>query len=69
MRADEFWRMPLLLRPWQVMEVLGLDKQGLRRLREARPDIALRLPGAREWRYVKEKIAELAKCSPHGPRG
>ena len=63
MTQTEFDKLPLLLRPVDVMNVLGVGRRQLRNLREANPAIACKLPGELEWKYFKAAIAELARVA------
>jgi hypothetical protein len=65
MTQKEFEELPMMLRPWQAAEVLGLDRESLATLREAREKenapIARQLPGGSEWKYFKCEIAKLVR--------
>jgi hypothetical protein len=59
MTRDEFRELPLLLRPDQAREVFACDKHTLTKLRKQNPDMGVRLPGMRHWRYRKVVVARI----------
>jgi hypothetical protein len=61
MTQEQFNAMALLLRAGEAMEVLGVEREQLRELRRSDPELAVRLPGGKEWRYRKEKVAQMAR--------
>ena len=56
---------PKLLTPGVVCRLLNCDRKQLAKIRAARPDIAIRLPSMRNWRYITDEISKL--CRPRGP--
>jgi hypothetical protein len=65
MTQAKFDSFPMLLRPTQVGEALGLDLRAVRKLREAKPEIATVLPGKTNYSYFKCAIAALARLEYH----
>ena len=63
MTQDQFNKLPLLLHAREVCVVLGCTKHTLRELRQAYPDLAVRLKAMKHWRYRKVIVARLAQIS------
>lgn len=61
MTQEEFDAMPVLMRPWMARRALGVGQEELRNVRSAKPDVATRLKGMKEWRYHKSVIARMTK--------
>jgi hypothetical protein len=61
MTQKAFNDLPLLLRAADVAAVLRCDKETLKILREANPELARKLPGMSQWRYSKSEVAKLAR--------
>lgn len=55
--------LPEMLTPSAAMELLSCGRKALVKLRRARPDIAVKLPGFTHWRYVRSKLLEAAGLS------
>lgn len=55
--------MPEMLTPSAAMGLLSCGRKALVKLRKARPDIAVKLPGFTHWRYIKSKLMEAAGLS------
>lgn len=53
---------PEFMTPGQAMQLLRVrSPKTLRKLRQAHPDLAIRLPGMKHWRYVQSRVAALLK--------
>ena len=61
MTQEEFDRLPLMLRPGDVKAALGIDREQVVAWRVANPDVATKLPGMRQYRYYKVKVAEVLR--------
>jgi hypothetical protein len=61
MTQADFDKLPALLSAYQVILVLGCNEKTLRKIRESKPDIAVMVRGMQRHRYLKAKVAELAR--------
>lgn len=61
MTQKEFNNMPLLLKPGEVCNVLGCDRETLRELEVFVEGLVVHIQGMRHPRYNKLKVAEIAK--------
>lgn len=53
---------PEFMTPGQAQEALGIKSpKTLRKLRKAKPELAIMLPGMGQWRYVKSRILALTQ--------
>jgi hypothetical protein len=59
MTTTEFDKLPMLLRSRDAREAFNCDRETLRELRDAYPDLAVRFKGMKQWRYRKAVIAEI----------
>jgi len=63
MNTDNFENLPFILKPAQMRELCGCNKEGLRALREAHPQIVFRKRGKRHGRgayeYLKTEVAKV----------
>jgi len=55
-----------LLTPGQTCRLLACDRKQLAKIRRARPDIAIRLPAMRNWRYLSAKLDEISRPKAAG---
>jgi hypothetical protein len=57
---EKMQELPEMLTPSAAMELLSCGRKALVKLRLARPDIAVKLPGFKHWRYIKSKMLDAA---------
>lgn len=60
MSQDEINRLPELLKPCEAARLLRCHVDSLSKLRAARPDVGVRVPGLKHWRYRKTALLEVA---------
>lgn len=63
MTQREFDGLPLLLKPADMKDITGLDRNGLRALREEHPEIVARQCGRGQYQYSKLNVAKLLKLT------
>lgn len=64
MNRKQIDEMPELMTPAQAMRLLQCGRKALRKLRQARPDVAHKPPGFEHWRYRKIALLSAAGLSP-----
>lgn len=63
MTQEEFDRLPMLLRRHAVLQLLGINRNSLNELRASDPLLVVVLPGGREVRYRKSRLAKLVRLT------
>lgn len=60
MNNDEIAKLPELLKPAEAARLLRCTVEQLAKLREARPEVAVQVPGFTHRRYRKSVVLEAA---------
>jgi hypothetical protein len=63
MTQEQFDQLPLLLRRKVAMQALGVDRRTLDAIQDRDPELTVEVPGMRERRIRKERLARLLHLS------
>lgn len=64
MNKTEIDSLPELLTPGQAQTMLGVEERTLTKIRRACPDVARKIPGMAQWRYVKARLLQVSGLIP-----